>query len=385
MLRCQFTSDCKGCSDVLSVKASDDITVVKWDVNDQWALGMLGGKKGLFYKGFCKRLLKQQAKADACMSPISRSGTMVTFEGQEYVVCKGNPEDWYSCIICHQLALQPTQTLCCAQTFCQLCIQRWRQTSNACPQCRKATTRTTPDPRLERQILSLAVYCPNYIHGCEWSGELRSMEDHSRECECAMETCPNEGCGKKVFAKLLTDHTEQHCPQRQVECPFCKQSTITDQPHTSPPLQHKAPINQPSKFAVVSMAPPLFPQPARAVPPPPPLTFKELCETHHSSCTKWPVYCPNACEEQCALDRSTLQKHLDDNCPIAVVPCVFRDEGCKEKVPRKDMQQHVEEKMATHLMMLHKGFEKLKQENEELKRMLSNRGYDNMSLVPSYD
>ena len=332
---------------------------------------MLGGKKGLFYKGFCKRLLKQQAKADACMSPISRSGTTVFFESREYVVCKGSPEDWYSCIICHQLALQPTQMLCCGQTFCQLCIQRWRQTSNTCPQCRKATctTQTTPDPRLERQILSLVVYCPNYGHGCELSGELRSMEDHSQECECAMETCPNEGCGKKVFAKLLTDHTEQHCPLRRVECPFCKQSTITDQPNT-PPLEHIAPFVTSLENA---LQPSLFSQLACANPPLPSLTFKELCETHHSSCTKWPVFCPNACEEQFALDRSTLQKHLADNCPIAVVPCVFGDEGCEEKVPREDMQQHVEEKMAAHLMMLHKGFVKLKQENEELKRMLSNK------------
>lgn len=352
VLRCRFTSECKERSDVLSVKSGDAVTVVKWDTDDQWALGMLGEQTGLFYKGFCERLEEPQT-VDTTASPISRSGTKISFEDQEYI-CEGTPEEWYSCIICHQLASQPTQTMCCGQTLCQSCIQTWKKTSNTCPQCRKAAVSTTLDPRLERQIFNLAVYCPNYIHGCEQAGELRSMKEHSKECEFSMAICPNNGCGKAISAKLLNTHTKQHCAQRQVQCPFCELTSATGR-------ARKALL-----FPICQQPPSSF-------------TYKELCSTHHSLCAKWPVLCPNACEDQFSLDRSTLQEHLARDCPLAVVPCVFSEEGCEEKVPRRDMQQHVEGKMAAHLLMMHKGFMRLKLENEELKRMVSEAGHNNPS------
>ena len=358
MVKCRFTSKCEERSDVLSVKSGDAITVVKWDTDAQWALGSLGEETGLFYKGFCERFEEfeePQTEELASILPFFRSGTKVSFENQDYL-CKKSPEDWYSCIICHQLVSQPTQTMCCGQTVCQLCIQTWKETSNTCPQCRKAAITTTPDPRLKRQIFDLCVYCPNYIHGCEWEGELRNMKGHSKECEFSMTICPN-GCGKAISAKLLQTHSEQHCLCRQVQCPFCKLSTSTGQAHYQ------------SFFAINK-------------PPPPPFTYKELCSTHHASCTKWPVLCPNGCEEQFSLDRSTLPGHLANDCPLAVVPCVFSDVGCEEEVPRRDMELHVEGNMAAHLMMMHKGFMRLKLENEELKKMVSKAGHSSQLLQP---
>ena len=343
VLRYLFTSECKERSDVLSAKAGDAITVLKWDTDAQWALGTLGEQTGLFYKGFCERFEEPQKLLDTSTSSISRSGMNACFEGQEYV-CKGTPEEWYSCIICHELASQPTQTLCCGQTVCHTCIETWKKTSNTCPQCRKGTVSTTPDPRLERQIFNLSVYCPNHVHGCEQTGELRNMEEHSKECEFSMKICPNDGCGKTVSAKLLKSHSKRYCPWRKVQCPFCKLSTATGLAQT-----------------VLHLSPKL----------PPSFTYKELCNTHHSSCAKWPVLCPNGCDDQFSLDRSTVEDHLANGCPLAVVPCVFSDTGCEEKVPRKEMELHVESKMVAHLMLMHKGFMRLKLENEELKRMVS--------------
>ena len=61
---------------------------------------------------------------------------------------------------------------------------------------------------------------------------------------------------------------------------------------------------------------------------------------------------------------------------------MFSDVGCEEEVPRRDMELHVEGKMAAHLMMMHKGFMRLKLENEELKKMISKAGHSSQLLQP---
>lgn len=51
-------------------------------------------------------------------------------------------EDELLCTICSELFIHAV-TLSCSHTFCQKCIDRWRQTKNACPICRaKITSRT---------------------------------------------------------------------------------------------------------------------------------------------------------------------------------------------------------------------------------------------------
>ncbi|XP_068682146.1 E3 ubiquitin-protein ligase rnf8-like [Montipora foliosa] len=48
-------------------------------------------------------------------------------------------EDEFTCIICQDLFIDST-TLSCAHSFCEHCLQTWRQKKNSCPICRQVIT-----------------------------------------------------------------------------------------------------------------------------------------------------------------------------------------------------------------------------------------------------
>ena len=80
----------------------------------------------------------------------------------------------------------------------------------------------------ERNILSLHVKCDNTADGCQWIGELRSLEEHLTNCDFALLPCPNQCKDGDKIHKLMRKHIENHknkaCSRRQYECPHCKES-----------------------------------------------------------------------------------------------------------------------------------------------------------------
>ena len=79
----------------------------------------------------------------------------------------------------------------------------------------------------ERDIKALKVNCDNLDNGCQWVGELCSLEEHVQNCEYTLLPCTNECTKQKeivtVYRKDLNNHLANDCPRRQYRCPKCKQ------------------------------------------------------------------------------------------------------------------------------------------------------------------
>lgn len=78
------------------------------------------------------------------------------------------------------------------------------------------------------------------------------------------------------------------------------------------------------------------------------VTKYDAKSAHSGVCHKTPVQCPNHCEIG-TVPRCDTQKHLLA-CPLQLVECKFAEFGCKEKVHRNDLANHVRESAVNHLM-----------------------------------
>ena len=194
-----------------------------------------------------------------------------------------------------------------------------------------------------RDIQSLKVRCENEEDGCEWVGELRSLEDHLNTCGYVRISCPNR-CetfltfltinSKKdvILRKDLQKHLEEECPHRQHTCPHCEKTG----------------------------------------------EYEEITGFHRWICPKMKISCPN---DNCNTEflRQDLQNHLSI-CPYQKVACKYKDFGCEETPFRKDLTAHEgDDKAHLHMTMdtmvgIKKEVEKLKIENASLQaQILTNR------------
>ncbi|XP_068718092.1 TNF receptor-associated factor 6-like isoform X3 [Montipora capricornis] len=112
-------------------------------------------------------------------------------------------EDDWLCPICRLPLKVPVQTRGCGHRFCELCLERhfMRQERDGqqltCPLDQNVLIRDKdifPDKAAERKVRSFVIKCPR---GCQWTGELRSKEDHDSECRRFPVNCPN-CCGELV-------------------------------------------------------------------------------------------------------------------------------------------------------------------------------------------
>ena len=96
-----------------------------------------------------------------------------------------------------------------------------------------------------------------------------------------------------------------------------------------------------------------------------------MTEVHYPQCGKYPVACPNDCDEN-MIERQKLETHLKEECPLVLVDCPFSYAGCETQLPRKDMPEHIKESI-THLTSLATTTQKLLKENQELQQKLIER------------
>ena len=89
-----------------------------------------------------------------------------------------NPPDELICSICLSVLRDPNLTSCCGNHFCQLCISRIKNERNPCPLCQEQDYAVMLDKFFVRRVKGLKIKCPGNSHGCEWVGELRSIERH---------------------------------------------------------------------------------------------------------------------------------------------------------------------------------------------------------------
>ena len=309
----------------LSLHVGDEVIVTEeeWLQGGEWLEGTKGsdGTVGLF----CRKLVQFQSQAQQQESAASAKGERANqvhiYKGKSFAFMK-EPETWYTCIICHELAEAPLQTTCCAQTLCNNCNDTCRKRNlETCPQCRKVHWETSPDARLTRLIGDLEVLCHNHLKGCQWQGELRDMQDHlSRKCDFELIQCPG-GCSLMIERRHLAQHMRVECLDARVKCFFCNTAMLK----------------------------------------------RNLLYHHHKVCANWPALCPNMCKEGKSWTRSELTRHLQAGCDEETVKCKYASAGCSVQLKRMELKEHMQSAMGSHLTLLLKENLALKEEMKGLK------------------
>ena len=322
----------------LTIRPGDVITVEE-GYNKEDSLWWMGtnedGYEGYFYVEFTDSETK--ASSHCGISSLSSSSLemgiirshSVSFKETSYCV-EDQPGDELECIICKNLADNPHQSKCCGHTMCYDCAHRWGKRSNSCPQCRESPFEIVVDTRTKRHVSSLTVYCTHYKSGCEWKGSFNTVRDHlSEDCPYEDMECGNDGCTERLQRRYLTKHMDEQCSMRIVECPCC----LDDD-----------------------------------------LSYHELVYVHYKECPDWPMRCPNHCitESQKVLTRSTLQDHLENDCPKQVISCQFAEVGCPVRVERKRMAGHIQQSVGEHMTAVMSDHMRLKKEHTELQADLRN-------------
>ena len=226
---------------------------------------------------------------------------------REYDFVEQPPKDFF-CPVSLAVLLEPYLTQCCGNHLSQETYQRLQ--GKNCPVCRERNLVSVKDKFHMRRVLSLKVRCPHKAEGCEWQGELRSLEQHlntnssAGECRYVDVDCPY-ACGERVQRRSLKEHKSQRCPLRPFTCQYCN---------------HKA-------------------------------THQKVTKEHWPVCEKYPLPCPNECGEE-EIERQHLKGHLEEICPLEVIQCDFSSAGCGAQLQRHLMSAHRKEGMEAHLSLL---------------------------------
>ena len=228
------------------------------------------------------------------------------------------------CPVCLNILTDPHLLSCCGHNFCGSCIGRVRASNGSCPMCKEEEYQAIPDKKCLRIINGLEVYCSNKKKGCQWKGELKNMSTHlnkeKREGECQYEEvkCRYEKCQERKQRRYLKYHEDKECPQRPFQCQYCRRKG----------------------------------------------TFLSITKDHYEECSQYPVTCPNKCVST-NMPRGSLTAHVNRECPLEPVDCVFSWAGCNDKPLRKDVHVHTAD--TKHMTLLAVACGQLKKENEQIK------------------
>ena len=226
------------------------------------------------------------------------------------------PPKEFECTICLNVLKEPHLNNCCGQHFCRQCIQRIIDDQKPCPLCIEAGFIVILDKKTECKILDLQVKCRNHENGCEWEGELRSLDQHCDTCTYTEVDCPNS-CGELVQRRLLPSHLKEKCSKRHFNCAYCG--------HQS--------------------------------------THEDVTTVHWTVCDRYPVACPNNCGKE-GIPRCEVEEHKSKECPLQEVKCKYDYVGCEMTLPRKEMDIHMETGMKDHLQLFERYAAEMKSEKE---------------------
>ena len=258
-----------------------------------------------------------------------------------------SPADDLLCKICHFPARDPVLATCCGHNFCKSCLECYHQSRvkpcGSCPYCHEEKFHhdsapcgherfhTVPDKRTKRYVLNLKVFCPHKYHGCTWTGELQSVENHLNENSKDIIGCPftelwcSNGCGAVMQRRQFEGHLKSECELREVNCIYCKITGI----------------------------------------------YQWISGDHQEECPKYPVECPNHCEVG-HVRREEISGHLEE-CPLAIVDCPYAAVGCESVVRRKEEMKHVLGSVGQHMEYNKATILDIQTELERLKKTMSDR------------
>ena len=238
----------------------------------------------------------------------------------------GDVPEKFDCSICTNILTEPVLTECCGQHFCKRCLEAWlkKEKKESCPHCRKIDFKYIKSLPIQREINSLNIYCHNRNHGCDKPFPCGTLEEHLAICGFVEVLCTND-CGATLFRKDLEQHRQQRCPQRKVQCKLCG---VTG-------------------------------------------AYKNITTNHQTICPDMLVTCPLQCGAL-RIKRKNLQSHKH-KCPLESVQCPFFEAGCKEDIPRKDLDAHIAStsSLQSHLQLVMTtsaiNYAKLKAEHDNLR------------------
>ena len=228
------------------------------------------------------------------------------------------------CPICLDILVNPHLVSCCGHNFCEDCIERVKASNGPCPMCKERDFQAMVNKERLRIINGLQVYCNNKEKGCQWKGELKNLSTHlnkgEREGECQHEEvkCRHGKCEERKQRQNHDHHEAKECLQRPFKCQYCNTKG----------------------------------------------TYQSITEEHYKKCSKYPVLCPNKCTLT-QMPRRRVTDHVNKECPLQPVDCVFSWAGCKERPLRKDTELHTTD--TKHMMLLAVACGELKKENEQIK------------------
>ena len=253
-----------------------------------------------------------------------------TYGGYDYKFVGTIPSK-YTCSICTKVLRDAHLTACCGQHFCASCLIHWlgtQQRRKTCPHCRQDNFQHIINKAIIREVKELKVRCTNHREGCGWVGELGGLKNHldsDKGCGYVEVRCINEECGERVSRKDLQTHLQEKCYYRPYECEHCG---------------HKD-------------------------------TYRDITRYrgHYSECPEHPLACPNRCGVTGIRRRAMPDHH--SSCPLEPLNCPFKDAGCKRKIARKDMEDHMTANQQNHMLLTFQSLQHTKEELQLLKDDIS--------------
>ena len=218
------------------------------------------------------------------------------------------------------LLKEPHQTLCCGNHLSQNTVTKLQQDGEPCPLCKK-TLKTVPDKFFQRKLNQLQVYCPNKSQGCEWVGELGSLEKHlsqeSVEGECQFVTVAcSYLCSGNFQRCQLENHMTTACPNRPIACQYCQEIICNKQSGEHQLVCKKVPIECTAKSLGCEWAGPRGD-----------LGTHLNEESAEGECQFVTVACPYSCGS--LIQRCKIGEHTTNDCPNRAFTC----EHCGEDFP----------------------------------------------------
>ena len=233
--------------------------------------------------------------------------------GFECIFVKDPPEHLQTeCSVCLCVLREPYLLDCCGYSFCKSCIEPIKSEKKPCPLCAVHFTTCIPDKRLQRTLNDFQVYCSHKEEGCKWAGQLANLAHHlnvnplfeaERLSGCQLTSFDCKHCGECFQRRELVNHETSVCSKRPYSCEYCRDFKST---------------------------------------------FEDVTSNHLSVCPGRPVPCYNGCGSSPLL--KSLEDHLKE-CPLEVIECAFSYAGCNEKLPRKDMAEHITQRLAIHMSL----------------------------------
>ncbi|XP_065674987.1 TNF receptor-associated factor 3-like isoform X2 [Hydra vulgaris] len=214
--------------------------------------------------------------------------------------------DELECPVCKMALREPILTMC-GHRICLSCSEEMRKRNNGVLICPLDNTilkpeQIFPDKAIERAILQLKVKCNNFLKNCQWTGELKTINNHLRTCEYQEVKCLNEQCLTSLLRNELSNHMETKCIYRLITCQHCNQKIF-------------------------------------------------FCnkQTHLETCECLPTYCENQCGMKILLKEKS--SHIINSCANTIVSCQYLSIGCNFKGMKKEQDSHNNSSIQNHFSM----------------------------------